>query len=63
METSLSKHLIKAYELPTEKARSDTTSFSVYHQQSETEVDSFMIKFGYSKDKPPDLIKEYVKQL
>ena len=32
METSLSKHLIRAYELPTEKARSDTTSFSVYHQ-------------------------------
>lgn len=31
MELSLSQHLVKAYELPTEKARSDTTSFSVYH--------------------------------
>ena len=31
MEISLSKHLIRAYELPTDKARSDTTSFSVYH--------------------------------
>lgn len=50
METSLSKHLIRAYELPTEKARSDTTSFSVYHQPSENHEDSSMIKFGYSKD-------------
>ena len=55
METSLSKHLIKAYELPTQKARSDTTSFAVYHQTSETEQESSLIKFGYSKDKRPDL--------
>ena len=57
METSLSKHLIRAYELPTEKARSDTTSFSVYHQPSETEEDSTIIGFGYSKDKRPDLVQ------
>ena len=55
MEMSLSKHLIKAYELPTQKARSDTTSFAVYHQTSETEQESSLIKFGYSKDKRPDL--------
>jgi hypothetical protein len=35
MEMSLSQHLVKAYELPTKQARSDTTSFSVYHQISE----------------------------
>ncbi len=57
METSLSKHLIRAYELPTEKARSDTTSFSVYHQPSENGEDSSMIKFGYSKDKRRDLVQ------
>ena len=55
MEMSLSKHLVKAYELPTQKARSDTTSFAVYHQTSETEQESSLIKFGYSKDKRPDL--------
>lgn len=57
METSLSKHLIRAYELPTEKARSDTTSFSVYHQPSENQEDSSIIKFGYSKDKRGDLVQ------
>lgn len=57
IETSLSKHLIRAYELPTKKARSDTTSFSVYHQPSENQEDSSMIKFGYSKDKRRDLVQ------
>ncbi len=62
MEMSLSQHLVKAYELPTEKARSDTTSFSVYHQISESEEESSLIKFGYSKDKRPDL-KQYRQML
>jgi transposase len=57
METSLSKHLIRAYELPTDKARSDTTSFSVYHQPSDNQENSSMIKFGYSKDKRRDLVQ------
>lgn len=57
---SLSKHLVKAYELPTEKARSDTTSFSVYHQIEEEEAS--LIKFGYSKDKRPDL-RQYRQML
>ena len=62
MEMSLSQHLVKAYELPTEKARSDTTSFSVYHQISEEEEESSVIKFGYSKDKRPDL-RQYRQML
>jgi len=62
MEMSLSQHLVKAYELPTEKARSDTTSFSVYHQISEEEKESSVIKFGYSKDKRPDL-RQYRQML
>jgi transposase len=62
MELSLSQYLVKAYELPTEKARSDTTSFSVYHQISEEEKETSVIQFGYSKDKRPDL-KQYRQML
>jgi len=62
MEMSLSQHLVKAYELPTEKARSDTTSFSVYHQISEEEKETSIIQFGYSKDKRPDL-RQYRQML
>jgi transposase len=35
IETFLGQHLIRAYSLPTDTARSDTTSFSVYHQPTE----------------------------
>lgn len=48
---------IRAYDLPTDKARSDTTSFSVYHQpRKETEVPN-LLNFGYSKDHRPDLVQ------
>ncbi len=36
IEVKLGRHLIRAYELPTEVARTDTTSFSVNHQQEES---------------------------
>ena len=62
MEMSLSQHLIKAYELPTKQARSDTTSFSVYHQISEEVEEESLIRFGYSKDKRPDL-RQYRQML
>ncbi len=62
MEMSLSQHLVKAYELPTSQARSDTTSFSVYHQISEDFEEESLIKFGYSKDKRPDL-RQYRQML
>lgn len=62
MDMSLSQHLVKAYELPTKTARSDTTSFSVYHQISEDFEEKSMIKFGYSKDKRPDL-RQYRQML
>ena len=55
MEMSLGQHLIRAYQLPTDKARSDTTSFSVHHQYYEDNDKSSLLKFGYSKDKRPDL--------
>jgi transposase len=50
MEMSLSQHLVKAYELPTKQARSDTTSFSVYHQISEDGIEySIEKKISYKK--------------
>ncbi|MGL6340666.1 MAG: IS1634 family transposase, partial [Waterburya sp.] len=53
----LGQKTIRAYELPTDKARSDTTSFSVYHQvETETEREN-LLKFGYSKDRRPDLVQ------
>lgn len=63
IETHLGQHLIRAYELPTSCARSDTTSFSVYHQPStikeaEEETNSVgLLHFGYSKDRRPDLLQ------
>ena len=53
----LGQQTIRAYELPTDKARSDTTSFSVYHQpETETEGEN-LLNFGYSKDRRPDLVQ------
>ena len=62
IETFLGQHLIRAYELPTEVARSDTTSFSVYHQPTQdlSEQDQLsapLLNFGYSKDCRPDLLQ------
>ena len=57
IETKLGKHLIRAYELPTEMARSDTTSFSVNHQPPEQTDEESLLNFGYSKDRRPDLIQ------
>jgi transposase len=56
IEIKLGRHLIRAYELPTEVARSDTTSFSVNHQQDESPQES-LLRYGYSKDLRPDLLQ------
>ncbi|AVH63641.1 IS1634 family transposase [Nostoc sp. 'Peltigera membranacea cyanobiont' N6] len=56
IEVKLGRHLIRAYELPTEVARTDTTSFSVNHQQDESAQES-LLRYGYSKDKRPDLLQ------
>ncbi len=56
IEIKLGQHLIRAYELPTEVARADTTSFSVNHQQGESAQVS-LLRYGYSKDKRPDLLQ------
>ena len=55
ISTKLGQHLIRAYELPTDQARSDTSSFSVYHQPPEQTDGESLLNFGYSKDRRPDL--------
>lgn len=56
IEVNLGQHVIRAYELPTEVARADTTSFSVHHRSDESAEES-LLRFGYSKDKRPDLLQ------
>ncbi len=62
IEKSLCQYLVKAYQLPTQTGRSDTTSFSVHHQISEEQEESSLLKFGYSQDKRPDL-RQYRQML
>lgn len=56
IEQKLGQHLIRAYELPTEVGRVDTTSFVVHHEQIESEDES-LLRYGHSKDKRPDLLQ------
>lgn len=51
IEMQLGKHLIRAYALPTDTGRIDTTSVSVYHRPKGPS----RLSFGYSKDRQPDL--------
>lgn len=50
IEVQMGQHLIRAYELPTDTARIDTTSVSVYHQPKKKKT---LLRFGWSKDKRP----------
>jgi transposase len=50
------QYLIRAYELPTEVARYDTTSFNVYHAPEGAEPGG-LLAVGHSKDKRPDLLQ------
>ena len=52
VEAKLGQHLIRAYALPTETARMDMTTVSVYHQPPDEEG---LMRFGRSKDQRPDL--------
>lgn len=56
IEVKLGRHVIRAYELPTEVARADTSSFSVNHQKQASEEES-LLRYGHSKDKRPDLLQ------
>ena len=52
IEMELGQHLIRAYKLPTQIARIDMTSVSVYHQPEDNQG---LMRFGRSKDHRPDL--------
>lgn len=52
IELELGRHLLRAYDLPTQTARIDMTSVSVYHQPKD---DDGLVRFGHSKDRRPDL--------
>jgi transposase len=56
IEQKLGQHMIRAYELPTEVGRLDSTSFAVHHEQIESKADS-LLRYGHSKDKRPDLLQ------
>jgi transposase len=56
IELKVGQHLIRTYELPTEVGRADTSSFSVHHEQIESEAES-RLRHGHSKDKRPDLLQ------
>jgi transposase len=56
IELKLGQHLIRAYQLPTEVGRADSSSFSVHHEQIESEAES-LLRYGHSKDKRPDLLQ------
>jgi transposase len=51
IEVQMGQHLIRAYELPTDTARIDTTTASVYHQPK----GESLLTFGQSKDRRPGL--------
>ncbi|MBN1311673.1 MAG: IS1634 family transposase [Anaerolineae bacterium] len=53
IEKDLGQRIIRTYELPTETARVDLTSISVYHQPPAE--DPGLMRFGRSKDHRPDL--------
>lgn len=58
LQQRLGEHLIQAYELPTEVARYDTTSFSVHHAVPEPgEGPKELLRFGHSKDNQPSLLQ------
>jgi transposase len=56
IELKVGQQLIRAYELPTEVTRADTSSFSVHHEQIESEEES-LLRHGHSQDKRPDLLQ------
>ena len=52
IEMELGRHLVRAYNLPTDTTRIDMTSVSVHHQPG---TQNGLLRFGHSKDHRPDL--------
>ena len=54
-QRDLGKQLIQAYDLPTDVARYDTSTFSVHHVPAGEEERSSLLQLGHSKERRPDL--------
>jgi transposase len=54
-QTRMGRHIISAYQLPTEIARYDTTSFNVHHHPENAK--NGILQFGHSKNHRPDLLQ------
>lgn len=54
-QTRMGQHIICAYQLPTEIARYDTTSFNVCHDPENAK--DGILQFGHSKNHRPDLLQ------
>lgn len=59
LEEKVGQGMVRAYHLPTEVGRADTTTVSVYHDREGTEG---LLAFGHSKDHRPDL-RQFVEVL
>jgi transposase len=57
IEEAMGRHVVRAYALPTEIGRCDSSSFSVYHQPKAGESTVPLLNYGYSKDHRPDLLQ------
>jgi transposase len=57
IEHRLGQVMIRAYDLPTEVARCDSSSFSVYHGANQQAEEESLLHYGYSKDRRPDLLQ------
>jgi transposase len=56
LDEELGKRVIQAYHLPTKTGRIDTTTFAVYHGETDPSGEKYqLLKFGKSKDHRPDL--------
>jgi len=63
LDEELSKHSIHAYRLPTQMGRIDTTTFSVYHGETDAGGQKYsVLTWGKSKDHRPDL-RQFVQAL
>lgn len=59
IEEEVGRRMVRAYQLPTEIGRADTTSVSVYHEQ---EGEEGLLRLGKSKNHRPDL-RQFIEVL
>ena len=63
LDRELGQHLVRAYRLPTDTARIDTSTFSLHHGEQAPDGQTYsLLRFGKSKDQRPDL-RQFVQAL